>query len=114
MLWIDFNGDIFQEFCNHFLYLKLNPNTITPIGSVIGKEKSRKGFPDSYFTSDDNKLIFAEYTTRKRLEKGQSFFNKLKSDIEDCFDTSKTGLKKIYLFINKTKNIHIKKHPIQT
>ncbi len=88
------NGDIFQEFCNHFLYLKLNPNTITPIGSVIGKEKSRKGIPDSYFTSPDNELIFAEYTTRERLEKGQSFYNKLKSDIENCFDTSKTGLKK--------------------
>jgi len=88
------NGDIFQEFCNHFLYLKLNPNTITPIGSVIGKEKSRKGIPDSYFTSADNELIFAEYTTQERLEKGQSFYNKLKSDIDNCFDTSKTGIKK--------------------
>ena len=88
------NGDIFQEFCNHYLYLKLNPNTITPIGSVIGKEKSRKGVPDSYFTSSNNELIFAEYTTRERLEKGQSFFNKLRSDVENCFDTSKTGLKK--------------------
>ena len=88
------NGDIFQEFCNHFLYLKLNPNTITPIGSVIGKEKSRKGIPDSYFTNANNELIFAEYTTRERLKKGQSFFNKLKSDIENCFDTSKTGLRK--------------------
>ena len=81
------NGDIFQEFCNHYLYLKLNPNTITPIGSVIGKEKSRKGIPDSYFTSVDNELIFAEYTTREILEKGQSFYNKLKSDIENCYDT---------------------------
>lgn len=88
------NGDIFQEFCNHFLYLKLNPNTITPIGSVIGKEKSRKGIPDSYFTNAGNELIFAEYTTKERLEKGQSFYNKLESDIENCFDTSKTGLKK--------------------
>ncbi|MCB0748586.1 MAG: ATP-binding protein, partial [Ignavibacteriae bacterium] len=88
------NGDIFQEFCNHFLYLKLNPNTITPIGSVLGKEKSRKGIPDSYFTSADNELIFAEYTTRERLKKGEGFFNKLIADIENCFDTSKTGLKK--------------------
>jgi hypothetical protein len=88
------NGDIFQEFCNHYLYLKLNPNTITPIGSVIGKEKSRKGIPDSYFTSADNKLIFAEYTTRKRLKKGENLYTKLESDIENCFDTSKTGLRK--------------------
>ena len=88
------NGDIFQEFCNHFLYLKLNPNSITPNGSVIGKEKSRKGIPDSYFISADNELIFAEYTTREKLEKGGSFYKKLRSDIENCFDISKTGLKK--------------------
>ena len=87
------NGDIFQEFCNHFLYLKLNPNSVTPIGSVIGKEKSRKGLPDCYFTSSDNKLIFAEYTTRERLKTGETFYKKLKSDVENCFDTSKTGLK---------------------
>jgi len=88
------NGDIFQELCNHYLYLRLNPNSITPIGSVIGKEKSRKGIPDSYLTSTDNELVFAEFTTKERLETGQSFFNKLKSDVENCFDTSKTGLKK--------------------
>ncbi|MCJ7448217.1 MAG: hypothetical protein MUO72_11020 [Bacteroidales bacterium] len=88
------NGDIFQEFCNHFLYLKLNPNTITPIGSVIGKEKSRKGIPDSYLTTANNELVFAEYTTRERLKTGESFYLKLKSDIDNCFDTSKTGLNK--------------------
>jgi len=87
------NGDIFQDFCNDFLYLKLNPNTINPIGSVIGKEKSRKGTPDSYFTID-NELIFAEYTTRERLKTGQSFYKKLESDINHCFDTSKTKLEK--------------------
>lgn len=88
------NGDIFQEFCNHYLYLKLNPNTIMPIGSVIGKEKSRKGIPDSFFTTANNELIFAEYTTKERSGKGKSFYYKLKSDIEHCFDTLKTGIKK--------------------
>lgn len=86
------NGDIFQELCNHYLYLKLNPNSITPIGSVIGKEKSKKGIPDCYFTSADNELIFAEYTTRERLKTGESFYKKLESDINSCFDKSKTGL----------------------
>lgn len=88
------NGDIFQEFCNHFLYLKLNPNTITPIGSVIGKEKSRKGIPDSYLTTIENELVFAEFTTRERLKHGESFFSKLKTDIDNCFNSSKSGLKK--------------------
>lgn len=87
------NGDNFQEFCNHYLFYKLNPNSINPIGSVIGKEKSRKGIPDSYFTTKDGELIFAEYTTKEKLEKGNSFLEKLKSDIENCFNHSKTGLK---------------------
>jgi hypothetical protein len=87
------NGDNFQEFCNHYLYYLLNPNTIDPIGSVIGKEKSRKGIPDSYFTTKNGELIFAEYTTQEKIGKKQSFFNKLKSDINNCFDQEKTTLK---------------------
>lgn len=88
------NGDIFQEFCNHYLYLKLNPNTIIPIGSVIGKEKSRKGIPDCFLTTSENELVFAEYTTQERLKYGESFYSKLKTEIDNCFDTSKTGVKK--------------------
>ena len=61
------NGDNFQEFCNHYLFYKLNPNSIDPIGSVIGKEKSRKGMPDSYFTTKDGELIFAEYTRTGKI-----------------------------------------------
>nr|WP_319571721.1 hypothetical protein [uncultured Draconibacterium sp.] len=87
------NGDNFQEFCNHYLFYKLNPNSIDPIGSVIGKEKSRKGIPDSYLTTKGGELIFAEYTTKEKLKNGKSFLDKLKSDIENCFDQSKTSLK---------------------
>ncbi|MCR9251711.1 MAG: ATP-binding protein [bacterium] len=107
------NGDIFQELCNHLLYLKLNPNSITPYGSVIGKEKSRKGIPDSYFTCNDE-LIFAEFTTQERLENGQRFYDKLASDIDNCFDTSKTGLNKedidkvILCYNNRLKPSEIK------
>lgn len=86
------NGDVFQAFCDHFLFYILNPNSVDPIGSVIGKEKSRKGIPDSYFTTKDGKLVFAGYTTKERLDKDNSFINKLKKDIEDCFDVSKTEI----------------------
>ncbi len=86
------NGDIFQEFCNHFLFYKLNPNSIEPIGSVIGKEKSRKGIPDSFITSGSGQLVFAAYTTKENLGKGKSFIKKLKLDIKDCFNTKKTGV----------------------
>jgi len=87
------NGDIFQEFCNHYLFYILNPNSIEPIGSVIGKEKSRKGIPDSYFTTKEGELIFAEYTTKEKAERNNSFFNKLKNDIHNCFDSNKTNLR---------------------
>jgi hypothetical protein len=87
------NGDVFQEFCNHFLYFKLNPNSIEPIGSVIGKEKSRKGIPDSYLTTKDGELVFAEFTTKEKLGKNKSFLNKLKQDINNCFNESKTKIK---------------------
>jgi len=87
------NGDNFQEFCNHYLFYILNPNSIDPIGSVIGKEKSRKGIPDSYFTTKEGELIFAEYTTKEKVDKNNSFFSKMKSDIHNCFDINKTNLK---------------------
>ncbi|WP_167619104.1 ATP-binding protein [Maribellus sediminis] len=86
------NGDIFQEFCNHFLYLKLNPNRIEPIGSVVGKEKSRKGIPDCYFYHNDE-LIFAEYTTHEKISGSLTFFKKLKQDIRNCFEETKTKIK---------------------
>jgi DNA polymerase III delta prime subunit len=104
------NGDVFQDFCNHFLFLKLNPNSIDPLGSVIGKEKSRIGTPDCYFTKGDD-LIFAEYTTKEKLVGKQSFLKKLKNDIDHCFNEAKTGIsprdisKVILCFTNKLKPI---------
>ena len=52
------NGDNFQEFCNHYLFYKINPDSIDPIVSIIGKKKSRKGIPDSYLTTKSGELIF--------------------------------------------------------
>ena len=68
------SGDIFQEFCNHFLYYKLNPNSIVPYGSVVSKEKSRKGIPDSYSTLEDGQLVFSAFTTKENLENHQLYF----------------------------------------
>jgi len=87
------SGEEFQEFCNHFLFYKLNPNSIDPIGSVIGKHKSRKGIPDCYITDKDGEYVFIEYTTKEKIEGNLSFINKLKSDIINCFDQTKTRLK---------------------
>jgi len=52
----------FKIFCNSHLYQFLNEP-----GSVIGKEKTRKGIPDSYIPYEGG-YIFVEYTTPEKLE----------------------------------------------
>lgn len=37
------NDAIFQELCNQYLVRLYNLHSLTPTGSVIGKEKTRKG-----------------------------------------------------------------------
>jgi hypothetical protein len=60
-------------------------------GTVVGKNKTRKGTPDSFF-ADNDRFIFCEYTTQERLKRNESFFSKLKKDIDHCFDSSKTKI----------------------
>lgn len=86
------NDASFQELCNRYLYHKYNPNSITPIGSVIGKEKARKGTPDTFFVNNDGKFTFIEYTTQKQSDNPKSFFSKIKRDIYKCFDGNKTNI----------------------
>ena len=45
---LQIDGALFQELCNRYLYYIYNPNSINPVGSVIGKEKTRKGTPYFY------------------------------------------------------------------
>jgi hypothetical protein len=60
-------------------------------GAVVGKNKTRKGTPDSFF-SDNGHFVFCEYTTQERLEKGDTFFAKLKKDVAHCFDSNQTKI----------------------
>lgn len=82
----------FQKMMNHLLHLEGNKFISSP-GSVIGKNKTSKGSPDSFFEDGDN-YAFCEYTTQEKLAKGQTFFKKLKSDIEHCFNIKATGISK--------------------
>jgi hypothetical protein len=82
----------FQKMMNHLLHLEGYKFVGSP-GSVIGKNKTSKGSPDSFFEDEDN-YSFCEITTQEKLTSGESFFNKLKKDIEHCFDVSKTGIAK--------------------
>jgi len=80
----------FQDLMNHLLHIR-GYKFIGAPGSVVAKEKTRKGSPDSFFENGD-KYIFAEYTTQERLENSKTFLEKLLKDIEHCFDEKKTGI----------------------
>lgn len=62
-------------------------------GSVIGKDKTRKGTPDSFFENED-KYVFVECTTLEKVGNTKSFLKKLFEDIEHCFNESATKVKK--------------------
>lgn len=82
----------FQKMMNHLLHLE-GYKFISSPGSVIGKNKTSKGRPDTFFEDGDN-FIFCEMTTKERLGKSKSFFNKLKKDLEDCFDEKEIEIPK--------------------
>jgi hypothetical protein len=86
------NEALFQDYCNLYFYWK-RYDFITSTGSVIGKEKTRKGTPDSYIPINQDEFIFIEYTTKERLGEARGFFEKLSSDIDHCFDEKKSKIK---------------------
>ena len=81
------NGAVFQELCDSYLKLT-NDNYIafSRIGSQVGKQKTRKGTPDSYFLLPNGNFIYVEITTDISTK------NKLANDITACFDQKKTQI----------------------
>ncbi|EKR74717.1 hypothetical protein LEP1GSC041_0060 [Leptospira noguchii str. 2006001870] len=94
------NDAAFQELCDKLIYSKYkNPSAFARIGSVIGKQKTKKGTPDSFLLMPDGEYIFTETTTNI------SDKDKLLKDIIACFDYRKTNIspdkvKEINLFFN--------------
>ncbi|CAB1276290.1 nSTAND3 domain-containing NTPase [Candidatus Nitrosacidococcus tergens] len=86
------NQASFQNLINHLLYLQGNKFIGAP-GAVVGKEKTSRGTPDSFFINDD-KYIFVECTTQEKIGESKSFFNKLAKDIDHCFKEEVTTIKK--------------------
>jgi Fic family protein len=82
----------FEALMNHFLYLK-GYKFIGAPGSVVGKDKTSKGAPDSFFI-DNDEYVFAEYTTQEKIGESKSFLAKLIKDIDHCFSRAKTGISK--------------------
>jgi len=81
----------FQDMINHLLHVQGRTFIAAP-GSVVAKEKTSKGAPDSFF-EDNGKFCFVECTTLERVGESKTFFNKLLKDVDHCFDEAKTGIK---------------------
>ena len=86
------NQASFQTLVNHLLYLQGNKFIGAP-GAVVGKEKTSKGTPDSFFVNEE-KYIFVECTTQEKLGESKSFFEKLSKDIDHCFKEDVTTIEK--------------------
>ena len=78
----------FQKMINHLLIQQGYKFILSP-GSVVGKEKTRKGTPDSFFENDKG-YVFVECTTKQNA--GKSLFNKLSKDIDHCFNEDVTKI----------------------
>ncbi|WGQ13784.1 hypothetical protein [Sphingobacterium faecium] len=84
------NQASFQTLINHLLYLQ-GYKFIGAPGATVGKEKTSKGSPDSFFVNED-KYIFVECTTQERIGNSKSFLDKLLKDIDHCFQEGKTKI----------------------
>lgn len=81
------DGGSFQKLCD--LYLMQYPQyaNLKPIGSVVGKDKTKTGVPDSLITLPDGTFALAHYTTQESGLPG-----KLKADFDSSFDEAHTGV----------------------
>lgn len=78
----------FQNLCD--IYLALREQELASInrtGSQLGKQKTTKGTPDTFFRLSDGSLRYVEYTT-----KADNLVSKIKEDIDKCLDPTKTGV----------------------
>ncbi len=83
----ELEGGAFQKLADAYLYKK-GYERVNPLGSVIGANKVKRGTPDTLITLPNGRYVFAEHTTTKEDE----IYRKLKSDLEKCFDVSRTGI----------------------
>ncbi|WP_312511523.1 ATP-binding protein [Chryseobacterium culicis] len=86
------NDAKFPILVTHLLQLE-GYNFISAPGTVIAKEKNKKGSPDSFFEYKSG-YLFVEYTTKERVGNSRSFMDKLLSDIDHCFNETVTKIPK--------------------
>src|SRR5688572_4486519 len=86
------SADAFHRLGDHFLYYDGGEDyeSINPVGQAEGKQKPRRGTPDTKIKLHNGKYIFIQYTTQENLPQKKDFYNKLVADLQACFDPSKT------------------------
>lgn len=86
------NPDAFHRLCDHYLFLEGEDefDSIVPVGQVEGKQKAKKGTPDTRIRRTDGSYIFIQYTTQEQYPKSEVLFKKLAEDLTNCFDARKT------------------------
>lgn len=99
---VSINDAEFQNLCDVYLNLRDNQvQSINRTGSQVGKKKTVKGTPDTFFRSESGHLYFVEFTTVAN----KGIVKKLKDDILVCLDSkvvkiNNEKINKIILFFN--------------
>ncbi|WP_323028449.1 hypothetical protein [Gelidibacter japonicus] len=85
------NDTEFQELCDCYLSLRnIGYKAYSRTGAHEIKQKTTRGTPDSFIQMPNGLYLFVESTTTEH--KGKRLLNKLKGDVSDCLDVSKTKI----------------------
>lgn len=93
------NPDGFHRLCDAYLFFEGEDefDSIAPVGQVEGKQKARKGTPDTRIRRADGSYIFIQYTTQEDYPKTDLLYKKLEEDLNNCFNPRKTKVSLAYL-----------------
>lgn len=81
------DGGQFQKLSDRYIYKKFGYKYIMDYGSHSGTNKTTKGVPDTYFPLENGKYVFVMYGSHEN-----NAFKKIKKDIQDCLNETKTGI----------------------
>ena len=86
------NADTFHRLADHYLfcYDSNDYESINPMGQSEGKQKSRKGTPDTKIRLASGQYIFIQYTTQQDYPNNTILYKKLLEDLESCLNVSKS------------------------
>lgn len=91
---ISINDAVFQNLCDAYLFFtEEGYPEIDRTGSQKGKQKTKKGTPDSFYQKPNGRYVLIEYTTKNKKDSAKAFLQKVKDDINKCLNEELTGLK---------------------